>query len=111
MLARQVPGVVQVPQFGALVARIPGAKLVAQGHHALLGAGLLLVAARAAKHHVVAAVGDRLEQWHGLERIAGAVGALAQAAVVDVVLDLGDGEPQPKRSTVASRNAITSSKL
>ena len=33
-------GVVQVPQFGALVLRVPLAELVAEAHDALLGAGL-----------------------------------------------------------------------
>lgn len=93
MLAGGVPGVEQGPQLGALVARVPLPELVAQGDHALLGPGLLLIAAAAAEDAVEAALGDRVEQRAGLQRVAGAVGALPQAAVVDVVLDGGDDEP------------------
>ncbi|OLT53477.1 hypothetical protein BJF88_11290 [Cellulosimicrobium sp. CUA-896] len=52
MLARPVAPVVEVPQLGPLVARVPLAELVAQREHALLGARLLLVAAPAAEHGV-----------------------------------------------------------
>ena len=62
MLARAVAAVVEVPQLGALVARVPLAELVAQGEDPLLGPGLLLVAAAAAEDGVEAVVGDRVEQ-------------------------------------------------
>ena len=48
MLARVHARVVQVPQLGPLVARVPLAELVAEREDALLGARLLLVAPRAA---------------------------------------------------------------
>ena len=80
--------------LGRWLRGIPLAKLVAQGHDAFLGAGLLLVAARAAEDDVVVVARDRVEQRHRLERVARAVGALAQAAVVDVVLDRRDLQAQ-----------------
>ena len=94
VLTGAVAGVEQVPQLGALVARVPLAELVAQGDDALLGPGLLLVAAPAAEDAVEAALLDGVEKRDGLERVTGAVGALAQTAVVDVVLDAGHHEPQ-----------------
>ena len=33
------------------------------------------------------ALGDRIQQWHGLERIPGTVGSLTEPTVIDVVLD------------------------
>ena len=93
VLAGGVAAVVQAPQLGPLVARIPLAELVAQRDDPLLRARLVLVAARAAEDGVVAAGGDRVEQRQRLQRVAGAVGALLQAAVVDVVLHAGDFEP------------------
>src|SRR5579871_4316185 len=44
VLSRSVAGVVEAPQLGALVARVPLPELVAQGEDALLGPRLLLVA-------------------------------------------------------------------
>src|SRR3954447_5140804 len=44
VLALAVPAVVEVPQLGALVARVPLAELVAEAEDPLLGPGLLLVA-------------------------------------------------------------------
>ena len=93
MLAGGVAAVVQAPQLGALVARIPLAELVAQRDDPLLGARLVLVAAGPAEDGVVPAGGDGVQQRHGLQRIARAVGALLEAAVVDVVLHAGDFEP------------------
>ena len=96
MLAGAVPRVEEVPQLGALVLGVPLAELVAQADDALLGAGLLLVAAAAAEDAVEAVPCDRVEQRLGLQRVARAVGALAQPAVVDAVLHRGDLEPQPE---------------
>ncbi len=45
MLARPLPAVVQIPEFRALVLRVPLAELVAVAEDALLGTGLLLIAA------------------------------------------------------------------
>src|SRR3970040_1175050 len=60
VLAGMDPRVVQVPKLPALVARVPLAELVAEGEHALLGARLFLVAARAADRGVEAELADRL---------------------------------------------------
>ena len=94
VLARSVPGVEEVPQLGPLVLRVPLAELVAEADDALLGARLLLVASAAAEDTVETVVVDGVEQRQRLERVAGAVGALAQPAVVDVVLHARDDEPQ-----------------
>ena len=94
MLPGQVPRVVQAPQFGALVARVPLAEGVAQRDDPLLGAGLLLVAAPAVDR-VEAARGDGVQQRLGLQGIARPVGALDEAPVVDPVLHPLDGQPQP----------------
>ena len=91
-----MPGVEEVPQLGALVLRVPLAELVTEGDDPLLGAGLLLVAPAAAEDAVEPVLGDGVEQRQRLERVAGAVGALAQPAVVDVVLHARDDEPQPE---------------
>jgi len=72
VLAGAVTGVEQVPQLGALVARVPLTELVAQGDDALLGPGLLLVAAPAAEDAVEAALLDGAEKRDRLERGAGA---------------------------------------
>ena len=100
--------VVQAPQLGALVARIPLAELVAQRDDPLLGARLVLVATGAAEDGVVPAGGDRVEQRQRLQRVAGAVGALLQPAVVDVVLHAGDFEAdaEPRDGLVAERQHL-----
>ena len=51
-LALADAGVVQVPQLRPLVLGIPAVALGAEGEDALLGAGLLLVAASAAEHYI-----------------------------------------------------------
>ena len=48
MLAHGVAAVVKVPQLGALVARVPLAKLVAQGQDAFFSPRLVLISAAAA---------------------------------------------------------------
>ena len=78
VLAGRVAAVVEVPELGALAARVPGAERVAQAEDPLLGAGLLLVAPAAAEHGVELVGLDGVEQRDGLQRVAGAVGALAQ---------------------------------
>ena len=94
MLARGVPAVVEVPQLRALPARVPPAERVAQADDPLLGPRALLVAAAAAEHGVEPVLVDRVEQRDGLQRVARAVRALDQPAVVDPVLDVRDLEAQ-----------------
>jgi len=94
VLAGAVPAVVQVPQFRALAARLPLAETVAQAEDPLLGAGAFLVAPAAAEHRVVAVLVDRVQQRHGLQRVAGAVRPFDEAAVVDVVLHGRHFQPQ-----------------
>src|SRR4051794_28175288 len=103
VLAGGVPAVVQVPQFGALAARVPLGELVAQAEHPLLGAGLLLVAASAAEDRVELLRLDLLRQRQRLQRVAGAVGTLLEHTAVDVVLDGGhmQAQPVPRHHAVA----------
>ncbi len=94
MLAGSVPTVVEVPQLGALLARVPPAERVAQADDPLLGPCPLLVPATPAEHRVEPVGVDRVQQRHGLQRVAGAVRALDQPAVVDPVLHLRDDQAQ-----------------
>ncbi len=64
MLAFRHAGVVQAPQLGPLILRIPLAELVAEGKYPFFGARLFLVAARAADGSVEAELGDRFQQRH-----------------------------------------------
>src|SRR5206468_7651134 len=70
VLAAADAPVVDVPQLGALVARVPAAEVVAEGEDALLGPRALLVAPRAAERGVEAVLLDRVEQRDRLEAIA-----------------------------------------
>src|SRR5215470_11880466 len=70
MLALRHAGVVEAPQLGALVLRIPLSELVAEREDALLRPRLLLVAARPADRGVERELGDRLEERHRLRRVA-----------------------------------------
>ena len=94
VLAAPDPPVVEVPELGALRARVPLAEVVAEGEDALLRAGALLVAAGAAERGVEAALLDRVEQRLRLQPVARRadlvlVPLLADAAGVDRVLDPG----------------------
>ena len=91
MLAAAVAAVVEPPQLGALVLRVPLAELVAERVHPLLGPGLLLVAAGPAEHGVEAVLGDGVEQGPGLQAVARRVRArvLDDPPGVDRLLDRG----------------------
>ena len=65
----------RVPQFGALVFRIPLAGCVAEGEDAFLGARFFFVAARAAEGCVEAVGAQAVEQRLGFEKTAAALGA------------------------------------
>jgi hypothetical protein len=108
VLAGRVPAVVEVPQLRALRARVPAAERVAQADDPLLGPRALLVAAAAAEHGVEPVLVDRVEQRDGLQRVAGAVRALDQPAVVDPVLDVRDLQAQASRVDSRSRKSMTS---
>ena len=94
MLTLAVPAVVDVPDLGSLVLRVPLAELVAEREEALLGACLLLVAPGAAHHRVELVLLDRVEQRRGLQPVArrARTGVLDDAAPVDRVLHRGDDE-------------------
>ena len=94
VLALADPAVVQAPELGALVARIPRSERVAMAEDPLLGARLLLVAPAAPEQRVEAMLRDRVEQRHGLEPVARRIrsGFLADASRRDRVLDRRDDE-------------------
>ena len=87
--------VVEVPELGALRARVPLAEVVAEAEDALLRAGALLVAARAAHRGVEAVLLDRVEQRRRLQLVARCARArlLGHASLVDRLLDARDDEP------------------
>ncbi|MNT02008.1 hypothetical protein D3C72_1364950 [compost metagenome] len=70
MFARRQARVEQCPQLGTLRLGLPLAKAVAVGEDALLGAGLLLVAARTANQRVEAELLNGFEQRDRLVHIA-----------------------------------------
>jgi hypothetical protein len=66
--------VVQIPQLGPLVLRVPLPGAVAEGIDALLGARLLFIAPRAAKGRIEVVVPQRIEQRLRLQQSAAALG-------------------------------------
>src|SRR6185437_6079076 len=62
--------VVDVPELGTLRARVPLAEVVSEAEDALLRAGALLVAARAADRGVELVLLDRIEQRRRLQPVA-----------------------------------------
>src|SRR5438270_2487473 len=64
------PAVVEVPQFRALVLRVPLAEGIAEGVDPLLGARLLLVTPRTAESRVVTAGFQSVEQRARLQQTA-----------------------------------------
>ena len=73
-LARMDAGVVEIPQLGALILRVPLTGRVAEGVDALLGAGFLFIAPRAAKGRVEVVVAQRIQQRLRLQQSAAALG-------------------------------------
>ena len=108
VLTGSVLAVVKVPQLGSLVARVPLAELVTQAEDALLRARLLFVAPPAAEDGVEAVLGDGIEQRQGLQRVARAVGSIAQTTIVDVVLHRRDVQPrcEPGHGGIAVREHL-----
>ena len=70
VLALVVAAVVEAPQLGPLVLRVPLPEVVAERVDPLLGAGLLLVAPGAAEDGVEAVGLDGVEQRDGLQPVA-----------------------------------------
>ncbi len=64
-----------VPEFGALVTRVPLAALIAEGEDALFGAGTFFVAAGATDGGVELTVAETIEEGGGFEGAATALGA------------------------------------
>ena len=114
VLALAVPAVVEVPQLGPLVLRVPLAELVAEREEALLGARLLLVAAGAAHHRVEPVLLDRVEQRGGLQPVARRAAGRCprrRGPCRSTPAPTRRRGATPSRSTAASRNSITSGKL
>ena len=105
--------VVDVPQLGTLVLRIPAAEVVAEGEDPLLRAGALLVAAGATERGVEAVLLDRVEQRRRLQAVAGRawpVSSATRPASIDSCTDATTSR-SPSSATRRSRNSITSGKL
>ncbi len=68
-------GVKDVPKFGALIARVPLATLIAKGKDTLFGAGAFFVAARATDSSIETAVAQAIEQRRCFECATTALGA------------------------------------
>ena len=88
-------GVVERPEFGALVFGVPLAEFVAEGEDALFGAGFFFVAPRATHQCAEAVLFDGFEQCDGLGGVAG-VGFAPQhhRAFGDGVFHAADDEPR-----------------
>ncbi len=97
VLALAVGAVVEVPQLGPLVARVPLAELVPEAEDPLLGPGLLLVAAGPAEYGVEPVLPDGSEQGGRLQPVAAGPGPglFDHPARVDVVLDPADHQADP----------------
>jgi hypothetical protein len=112
VLARADARVEQRPQLGPLLLGLPLAEAVAVAEDALLGAGLLLVAPRAADQAVEAVFLDGFQQRHGLVAVA-RFQRVGQAHVPRAMLS--STWPTTRRSPISatrwSRKAITSGKL
>ncbi len=114
VLAGPVPPVVERPQLGALVLRVPLAELVAEGEHPLLGPGLLLVPPGATEDGVELVLGDGVEQGPGLEAVPRRVRARGprptRPASIDACTE-ATTRLAPISATVRSRKSMTSGKL
>ena len=70
MLARPHHALVELPQLGSLRLGIPLPEGIAEGEHALLRSGLVLVPSRAAEGGIESVGIDGIEQRRGLQAIA-----------------------------------------
>src|SRR5579864_3074669 len=76
------------------MARIPLAEGIAERKDAFLRARFLLVAARATDAGIESEFRDRIEEGHGLRRVAALIGALeTDAPAIDRILHRPDDEP------------------
>ena len=95
------PALVELPELGPLLARVPLAEGVAERQDALLGPCLVLVTTRATEGRVELVFVDRVEQRDRLESVAHAHGTrVGDATPVDGVLDLGDEKPSAELGDV-----------
>ena len=114
VLALVVAAVVEAPQLGPLVLRVPLAEVVAEAEHPLLGPGLLLVAAGTAERGVEAVLLDGVEQRRGLQAVAAGprtpVSSTTRPWSIDSWTEATTSFT-PSSATRRSRNSSTSSKL
>ena len=86
-------GVVNIPEFGALVFRVPLDEFVAKRIHALFGSRLLLIAPGAAKSRVVSAGRQTIQQRSRLQQAAAFLSAQPErirAIVTGLVVGVND---------------------
>ncbi len=95
VLSRCDREVVEAPQLGPLVLRLPLPERIAHADHALLRPRAIFVAARPSERDVEAVLGDGVEQRHRLQAIArrGRPDHIGDAPAIDRVLYLGDDQP------------------
>ena len=94
VFAGVLASVEEVPEFGALVFRIPLAEVVAMREEAFFGTSLFFITASAAEAGVVLVLLDRVEERDGLKFVARGVGAffLHGASGIDRFLHEADDE-------------------
>jgi len=85
--------VVQTPQLGPLVLRIPSTERITHAHDAFFCTRTIFIATRTAERDVEAMRGDRVEQRDRLQAVARAIGFLLDGSpAVDRVLHLPDDQ-------------------
>ena len=93
MFARIDAGVVKIPDFRPLVFRVPLAEAVAEAEETFLGAGLFLVAPRAANQAIKLKFLNGREQRGDLQLVAADFAGRGNGdALGDGVFDLADDE-------------------
>ena len=85
----------EMPEFGALMARLPLAKGIAMGEDALFGACLFFITARAADRGVNPQFGEGVQQCNRLQGVARRIGStlFAHAPGANLILHRTDNEP------------------
>ena len=94
MFAESFAPIEDVPQFGALIFRLPLAKSVAVREKTLFGARFFFVAAPAAQNGIELVFFDGFQKRHGLNRVArsGRAGFFDGGAAINRVLHIADNQ-------------------
>ena len=112
VLAGHMLTVEQIPQFRALVLRVPLTKIVAVAEETFLRSCLLLVPSRPANAGVVLARFDGFEQGGGLQSVAACLAPVSSCtSCIDGGLDAADRVERVEAPGQSSRNSMVSGKL